>query len=127
MQILINKNKADEVIRTAPAINGNDVVCKHNVRVELFDYGTPMGWGYDVRVRVFMDNKLLPFGAEHIHARVRPAWLPTDMTISAWNNAVQAALANPYTERGLEDRTKPIGQLVRGLTAAQIDSFFDSH
>ena len=40
-----------------------------------------------------------------------------------------AAQANPYTERGLEDRTKPIGQLVesRGLTNAQIDSFFDSH
>lgn len=41
--------------------------------------------------------------------------------------AALAASVNPYTERGLEDRTKPIGQLVRGLTAAQIDSFFDSH
>ncbi len=92
MQILINENKADEVIRTAPAINGGDVLCKHNVRVELFDYGTRMGWGYDVRVRVYMDNELLPFGAHRIHDRKRPAWLPADMTVDGWNTAVHAAI-----------------------------------
>ena len=92
MQVLINETKANEVIRTAPAISGGDVVCKHNVRVELFDYGTRMGWGYDVRVRVFMDDKPLPFGAERIYDRKRPAWLPADMTVDGWNTAVQAAI-----------------------------------
>ena len=39
-----------------------------------------------------------------------------------------AALANPYTERGLEDRTKPIRELptFAGWTHAQIAKYFES-
>lgn len=39
-----------------------------------------------------------------------------------------AALSNPYTERGLEDRTKPIRELpnFHGWSDAQIASYFES-
>lgn len=39
-----------------------------------------------------------------------------------------AALSNPYTERGLEDRTKAIRQLpnFHGWSDAQIASYFES-
>ena len=39
-----------------------------------------------------------------------------------------AALSNPYTERGLEDRTKPIRELPNfaGWTHAQIANYFES-
>ena len=40
-----------------------------------------------------------------------------------------AALCNPYTERGLEDRTKPIRELptFTGWTDAQITTYFESN
>lgn len=40
-----------------------------------------------------------------------------------------AALCNPYTERGLEDRTKPIRELptFAGWTDAQITAYFESN
>jgi len=93
MQVLINMKKAGEVISTAPAINKISFAFKRNaVRVELFDYGTAMGWGYDVRVRVFLNGVALPFGAEHIHQRIRPLWLPAAATISNWNAVVRNAI-----------------------------------
>jgi hypothetical protein len=93
MQFFINMTKAKEVINTAPAINKISVAFKHNtLRVELFDYGTAMGWGYDVRTRVFLNGVALPFGAEQIHQRKRPDWLPSAVTISEWNSAVKSAV-----------------------------------
>ena len=93
MQFFVNINKAKEVISTAPAINATLAFLKsHEVRVELFDYGTPMGWGYDVRTRVFLNGTALPFGAEHIHQRKRPDWLPATVTISDWNRTVETAI-----------------------------------
>lgn len=96
MQVMINMAKADNVIATAPAINTTDCVFKHKspptVRVELFDYGTPMGWGYDVRARVFMNGVALPFGSEHIFERKRPLWLPIGITINDWNIALHSAI-----------------------------------
>ena len=96
MQVLINMKKAGEVISTAPAINATDCVFKHKsapaVRVELFDYGTARGWGYDVRTRVFLNGVALPFGAEQIHQRKRPDWLPSAVTIGDWNHAVKSAV-----------------------------------
>ena len=93
MQFFINMTKADQVIRTAPVINATDSYFKtHEIRVELFDYGTPMGWGYDVRTRVLLNGVTLPFGAEQIHQRKRPAWLPVTITISDWNRIVKSAI-----------------------------------
>jgi hypothetical protein len=93
MQFFINMTKADQVIRTAPAIGKISLVLKHNaLRVELFDYGTPMGWGHDVRTRVFLNGVALPFGAEQIHQRKRPDWLPSAVTIGDWNHAVKSAI-----------------------------------
>ena len=93
MQVLINMTKAREVFSTAPTINKISFVFKHNtVRVELFDYGTPMGWGYDVRTRVFLNGAALPFGAEHIFQNKRPVWLPVGITISDWNAALHSAI-----------------------------------
>jgi len=93
MQFFINMTKAKEVINTAPAINKISVVFKRKLlQVESFDYGTAMGWGYDVRTRVFLDGVALPFGAEHIHQRKRPDWLPSEVTISEWNRAVKSAI-----------------------------------
>jgi len=93
MQFFINMTKAKEVISTAPAINSTVVTFKQNeARVELFDYGTPMGWGYDVRTRVLLNGVTLPFGAEQIHQRKRPAWLPVTITISDWNRIVKSAI-----------------------------------
>jgi len=93
MQFFINMTKADQVIRTAPVINATDSYFKtYEVRVELFDYGTPMGWGYDVRTRVLLNGVALPFGAEHIHQRKRPDWLPVTITISDWNRIVKSAI-----------------------------------
>ena len=93
MQFFINMTKAKEAINTAPIINATDCYLKnHEVRVELFDYGTPMGWGYDVRTRVFLDGVALPFGSEQIHQRKRPDWLPVAITISEWNRSVKSAI-----------------------------------
>jgi hypothetical protein len=93
MQGIINMKKAEQVISTAPAINKISFAFKRNaVRVELFDYGTEMGWGYDVRVRVFMNGTALPFGSECIHQRKRPHWLPAAATISNWNAVVATAI-----------------------------------
>ena len=93
MQFFINMTKADEVISTAPAINSTSVSFKqHEARVELFDYGTAMGWGYDARTRVFLNGVALPFGAEQIHQRKRPEWLPNEVTITEWNRAVKSAI-----------------------------------
>jgi hypothetical protein len=93
MQFFINMTKADQVIRTAPAIGKISLVFKRNaLRVELFDYGTPMGWGHDVRTRVFLNGVALPFGAEQIHQRKRPDWLPSAVTIGDWNHAVKSAI-----------------------------------
>jgi hypothetical protein len=93
MQFFINMTKADQVIRTAPAINATVLAFKQDeVRVELFDYGTAMGWGYDVRTRVFLNGVALPFGAEQIHQRKRPDWLPVTITISDWNRIVKSAI-----------------------------------
>jgi len=93
MQFFINMTKADQVIRTAPVINKISFAFKRNaVRVELFDYGTAMGWGYDVRVRVFLNGTALPFGAECIHQHKRPLWLPAAATIRNWNAVVATAI-----------------------------------
>jgi hypothetical protein len=93
MQFFINMKKADQVISTAPAINKISVAFKRNtLRVELFDYGTPMGWGYDVRTRVFLNGVTLPFGAEQIHQRKRPDWLPSAVTIGEWNRQLKLAV-----------------------------------
>ena len=93
MQFFINMTKAKSVINSAPAINATVLAFKQDeVRVELFDYGTPMGWGYDVRTRVFLNGVSLPFGAEQIHQRKRPDWLPNDVTITEWNRAVKSAI-----------------------------------
>lgn len=93
MQFFINMTKADQVISTAPAINKISVAFKRNtLRVELFDYGTAMGWGYDARTRVFLNGVTLPFGAEHIHQRKRPDWLPSAVTISEWNHQLKLAV-----------------------------------
>ena len=93
MQFFINMTKANEVISTAPAINKISVAFKRNtLRVELFDYGTPMGWGYDARTRVFLNGVTLPFGAEQIHQRKRPDWLPSTVTIGEWNHQVNLAI-----------------------------------
>ena len=93
MQFFINMTKAKEVINTAPVINATVIAFKQDeVRVELFDYGTPMGWGYDVRTRVLLNGVALPFGAEQIHQRKRPDWLPSAVTITEWNRAVKSAI-----------------------------------
>ena len=93
MQFFINMTKAKSVINTAPAINSTSVAFKQDeARVELFDYGTPMGWGYDARTRVFLNGVALPFGAEQIHQRKRPEWLPDTVTITEWNRAVKSAI-----------------------------------
>ena len=93
MQFFINMTKAKNVISTAPAINATVLAFKQDeVRVELFDYGTAMGWGYDVRTRVFLNGVALPFGAEQIHQRKRPDWLPNAVTITEWNCAVKSAI-----------------------------------
>jgi hypothetical protein len=93
MQYFINMTKADQVIRSAPAINKINFVLKNNaLRFELFDYGTAMGWGYDVRTRVFLNGVALPFGAEQIHQRKRPDWLPSAVTITEWNRAGKSAV-----------------------------------
>lgn len=93
MQVLINMTKADKVISTAPAINKISFAFKRNaVRVELFDYGTPMGWGNDVRTRVFLNGVALPFGSEQIHQHKRPIWLPAAATINSWNAVVATAI-----------------------------------
>jgi hypothetical protein len=93
MQFFINMTKADEVIRTAPAINKISVAFKRNtLRVELFDYGTPMGWGRDLRFRVFLNGLALPFSAIAIYERKRPAWLPDGITISEWNHQLKLAV-----------------------------------
>ena len=107
MQVLINMKKAGEVISTAPAINATNCVFKHKsapaVRVELFDYGTPMGWGYDVRTRVFLNGTALPFGAEKIHQNKRPVWLPVGITINDWNVAVQSAILKTPLENNFDN------------------------
>jgi len=93
MQFSINMTKAKEVTSTGPAINSTVFTFKQNeARVELFDYGTPMGWGYDARTRVFLNGVALPFGAEQIHQRKRPDWLPDTVTITEWNRAVKSAV-----------------------------------
>jgi hypothetical protein len=93
MQFYINMTKAKSVINSAPAINSTVVTFKQDeARVELFDYGTPMGWGRDFRVRVFLNGLALPLSAIAIYERKRPAWLPDGVTINDWNAAVQAAV-----------------------------------
>jgi hypothetical protein len=93
MQFSINMTKAKEVTSTAPAINSTVFTFKQNeARVELFDYGTPMGWGRDFRVRVFLNGLALPLSAIAIYERKRPAWLPDGVTINDWNAAMQAAV-----------------------------------
>jgi hypothetical protein len=93
MQVLINMTKAREVFSTAPTINKISFVFKHNtVRVESFDYGTEMGWGYDVRVRVFLNGTALPSGAENIFQHKRPHWLPANITISNWNAVLKSSV-----------------------------------
>ena len=81
------------MIRTAPVINATDSYFKtYEIRVEFFDYGTPMGWGYHVRTRVLLNGETLPFGAEQINPRKRPAWLPATITIRDWNRIVKSAI-----------------------------------
>ena len=89
MQFFVNIANANQVYCTAPTI---DTVWyqigKYAVRLESFDYGLPMGWasaGKDVRVRVFLENTLLPPFEALIWERRRPGWLPKDLTLSAWN------------------------------------------
>lgn len=84
MQYFINVDKADLVIKNAPATKVQTVQFKRRfVRFEWFDYGTPMGWGEDFRVRVYLNNERLPFGSERIYKR--QPWLPTTATIDGWN------------------------------------------
>jgi hypothetical protein len=89
MQFFVNENKANQVFHTAPTIETVWYqIGKYAVRLESFDYGLPMGWasaGKDVRVRVFLENTLLPPFHGLIWSRRRPDWLPKELTVDGWN------------------------------------------
>jgi hypothetical protein len=104
MQLFVDQKLARHTFANAPTI---DTIVFHAgvpcvpVRIETFDYGTPMGWGNhpnvastggDIRRRVFVDGSLIPMFKEKILDRKRPAWLPKKIKIAAWNQLVSTTL-----------------------------------
>ena len=94
MQIFVDRDLAQETFANAPTLkritfNMTDVP----IRIETFDYGTPMGWGDygdgDIRRRVFVDGNLVPMFSEIIVKRKRPTWLPKKITIDKWNQTLE--------------------------------------
>ena len=93
MQIMVNKDRAHKVYNSAPTIKAIAFDIKgHQVTLESFDYGTAMGWGADVRVRVSIDgNVITPFHSLIFGVR-RPDWLPADLTVKQWNTGLKPHL-----------------------------------
>ena len=104
MQIYVNQQLAQHTFIHAPTIKTTTfTVADVPVRIETFDYGTPMGWGDhanvvrkggDIRRRVFVDGNLIPRFSEQIRERKRPAWLPKKISITAWNQLMQPSKKN---------------------------------
>ena len=99
MQLFVDQQLAKHTFTNAPTIKTiKFTVADVPVRIETFDYGTPMGWGNDTNVvrkggdlrhRVFVDGNLVPMFSERIVGRKRPAWLPKKITIYKWNQILE--------------------------------------
>lgn len=92
MQFYSNIGLGKQVYSTAPAINSFSGSIKgHSITVETFDFGTPMGWGEDIRRRAFIDGNIVPLGDVEmvfVWTRKRPDWLPKNITIKAFRELV---------------------------------------
>lgn len=92
MQFYTNIGIGNQVYSTAPAINSFSGSIKgHSITVETFDFGTPMGWGEEIRRRAFINGILVPMAEVEltfIWTRKRPEWLPKNVTIKAFRELV---------------------------------------
>ena len=101
MKFRIDLGFASHVFDTAPTIKTVKGSIKgHDLCLEFFDYGTPMGWGNhtnviasggDIRMRIYFDGQRIERGlyeGQVIDHR-RPSWLPKALTIKAWNDFIK--------------------------------------
>lgn len=96
MQPFIDLSKARHVWATAPTIDTMRAKLsgRHDILVETFDYGKQMGWGKDIRFRVYIDGDRISNGSETLmlYRKRREDWLPTGVTINEWNEMILALI-----------------------------------